>query len=312
MALLSFLKRSNYYWHFMSRQPAPDFHQLTTIEVFPNFFTETLWWTLFFTGFFLVTSKALKTLFPKWQGSLSSKKQKELPAYIVCLFHHIVRVPNAWIHVLSDFYRIDSEAATMSYCVIEAGVGPFAIGYLTGDLICFAIPEALRGEFEFLIHHVAIIVIVSYSTFQHPYVCRWIPHLLICDTTNLLFNTAWILRTTNLKESFVVKALEIGFAASFLFTRVIHLPVVFLVVAASPYGDGMGWCKLFFLPMVLLQWYWFSKIAVTTLNRLGAGSKAREGVKSSTSSSSPTPAVLSQVSRDRDAEPASQEDHKKK
>ena len=84
----------------------------------------------------------------------------------VCLFvtvHHFVRVPGGWIYVFRDFYRTNAESAALNYPFIEASVGPFCMGYFIGDLVCFALIEAFRGELEYAVHHVVIISIISAS-----------------------------------------------------------------------------------------------------------------------------------------------------
>mmetsp|Transcript_15412 Transcript_15412/g.21091 ORF Transcript_15412/g.21091 Transcript_15412/m.21091 type:complete len:97 (-) Transcript_15412:2469-2759(-) len=83
------------------------------------------------------------------------------------------------------------------------------------------------------------------------------------------FNTAWILRTVGFKDTPFVQFLEIMFAISFLFTRVINMPCFLYIVATSSYGDGLGYARIAFLPLGLLQWYWFSKIASKLVSRLG-------------------------------------------
>lgn len=258
------------YWNFLARKPATDVIQRTGIEEYPYFFQESLLWSLFFSIIYAITSFSLKTLWPIWYKTLTPRKQKDFPSYVVCLIHHIVRVPNAWVHVLVDFMRSDTEAAVFNYVKFEAVVGPFCIGYFVSDLLWYAIPEAFRGEFEYLIHHIATLLIISSSIYEHAYLCRWIPHLLICDTTNMFFNTAWILRTVGFKDTVFVQCLEIMFAISFLFTRVINMPCFLFVVATSSYGSGLGYARIAFLPLGLLQWYWFSKIVSKLFNRMAS------------------------------------------
>lgn len=262
------------YWSFLNRQP-PDINFERGIEVYPNFFFDSLLWGGFFSLLFLIASNLFKSIWPGWYNSLTPRKQKELPSYVVCLVHHFIRVPGGWINVFKDFFRTEVEYKSLNYAVVEASIGPFCMGYFIGDLVCFAAAEALKGEFEYLIHHVVIITIISASVFQHSFLCRWIPHLLICDTTNLFFNCAWLLRTTSLKDTILVQSLEIMFAISFLFTRVINMPCFLYVVATQEYGSGLGWYRLSFIPLALLQWYWFSKVVVTTFKRI-RGPKAEK------------------------------------
>ncbi len=68
---------------------------------------------------------------------------------------------------------------------------------------------------------------------------RFIPHLLICDTTNILFNTAWLLRLGNLRGTVVVSILEVLFAISFLLVRAIHMPTMFVALGLL-HGTSLG------------------------------------------------------------------------
>lgn len=54
---------------------------------------------------------------------------------------------------------------------------------------------------------------------------RAVPHFLICETTNIFFNLAWILRAVGYKNSFVTM-IEISFAASFFPIRIINLTLI--------------------------------------------------------------------------------------
>ena len=129
------------------------------------------------------------------------------------------------------------------------------LGYTFTDTITVAIQEALKGKFDYIVHHFLIVALVLNATYiPDGNIARWIPHLLLCDTTNIFFNAAWLFRTTPLKDSSIVFTLEILFAISFFFIRVIHLPIFLLVCLSKPYMGSFGWAKFALGPFVLLQW----------------------------------------------------------
>ncbi|KAJ1421379.1 TLC domain-containing protein [Ochromonadaceae sp. CCMP2298] len=177
-------------------------------------------------------------------------------------------VPTAWVHVYSDSVLTAAEAAVVKYALVEAYVGPFCVGYLMGDTIAFAVPEAFRGRFEYLVHHVLTIWLIITAMFGPGNLCRYIPHLLLCDTTNIFFNSAWLLRRSGWKGTSLVSALEMSFALCFLLVRVINLPLIFLNALMQPCVVQWGAARFTLIPIAGMQWYWFYKIASTIISRL--------------------------------------------
>lgn len=56
------------------------------------------------------------------------------------------------------------------------------------------------------------------------------PHFLICETTNIFFNAAWVLRAAGWRGNPVVLAFEYLFALSFFPLRILNLTVVIWVL----------------------------------------------------------------------------------
>jgi hypothetical protein len=63
---------------------------------------------------------------------------------------------------------------------------------------------------------------------------------------------------------------------TFLLTRVINMPLVFFVITMNSTAGGLGLAQYTLLPISLMQWYWFSKIASTLVKRLRGGAKGGE------------------------------------
>lgn len=257
----------------------PPHDELRGIDVLPHFEAKILMWSLFFTVLHLAIPRFTAYLYPKWYASLDERKRREYPAYLACLFHHFAMVPRAWLHVVQDFFRTEAQLAVVQYAPLEATISAFCIGYFIGDTICFAIPQMWLKNYEYIVHHVLTLWIVVSSLWAPGHFCRYIPHLLLADTTNIFFNVAWLLRLAGWKSHWFVTALELLFAFAFLMVRALHLPIVFFAIQLVPDADQLGWARLPMVPIGLLQWYWGTIIVRTTFQRLRGGSKKRDAKK---------------------------------
>lgn len=264
------------YINFILR-PLPTHDTPSGADVVDNFYLKIALWSSFFIVLFQLVPLLSKTIFPTWYNSLVPRKRKEFPSYVVCLVHHFALVPIAWYHVIQDFSRSGSELQQIDYAPIEAIVAPFCLGYLISDTVCFAISEMLAGRLEYIIHHVMTVWLVMTTMYASGHITRFIPHLLICDTTNVFFNTAWLMRTAGLQGNAFVTFLELAFAVAFLFCRAINMPMAFFAVSQSPMGQSLGWARLTLIPIVLLQWYWFAKILLGMKSRLSPSSSSKKG-----------------------------------
>ncbi len=259
------------YVNFILR-PLPTHDTPSGVEVIESFYPKTAAWSIFFIILFQVVPWIVKNFAPTWFETLLPRKRKELPSYAVCLVHHFALVPLAWYHVIQDFGRSESDLQGFDYVRVESIVAPFCLGYLISDTVCFAISEMIAGRVEYIIHHVMTVWLVMTTMYASGHLTRFIPHLLICDTTNVFFNTAWLMRAAGLQGSAIVTALEIVFAIAFLFCRAINMPMTFYAVSQSPMGQSLGWARLSLVPIVLLQWYWFAKIIIGMKDRLAPSS----------------------------------------
>lgn len=245
----------------------PPHEEIRGIDVLPHFPAKIALWSLFFCILHLSIPPITSALFPKWYASLDERKRREYPAYLACLAHHFAMVPRAWLHVIQDFYRPESALLTVQYAPLEATISAFCFGYFIGDTLCYAIPQMWRKEYEFIVHHVLTMWIMSSAIYSPGHFCRYIPHLLLADTTNIFFNVAWLLRLAGWQNHWFVTTLELLFAASFLIVRAIHLPMIFFAIQLVPDADQLGWARLPMVPVGLLQWYWFTIIVRTTYQR---------------------------------------------
>jgi hypothetical protein len=118
---------------------------------------------------------------------------------------------------------------------------------------------------DYMIHHVLTAAIVWAGTNSDQSLSRFIPHLLSSDTSQLLLNSSWLLkRIGGLSESSpITKTLDTMFALSFPVVRLFIMPVAMLTVTRNPqYAKDMGIVRFVFLPLCILQYYWFGKIVL--------------------------------------------------
>eukprot|EP01040_Poterioochromonas_malhamensis_P000210 gene210-220_t len=263
----------NVYIDFVYRK-LPSHHSPTGFNVIDNFYLIVAGWTLIFVAWYYLFDYLGKRLFPVWYKQLPERKRREFPVYAMCLVHHFVVVPRAWIHVFQDFFRFPNDLSDILYVYLEAPMVPFSFGYLLGDTLVYALPELFKvGTYDYLLHHVLSSWLLVNAMSSSGHMMRYTPHLIICDTTNILFNIAWLLRTSEIfRGSSIVKTLEIGFALLFLPTRVINLPLILWAAFNQEYAKELGISRYAFIPIILLQFYWFVKIVTGISSRFSSSS----------------------------------------
>jgi TLC domain len=264
------------YWNFLNR-PAPSSSVTTGIEALPNVVRDTVLLTAFFSALFVAITPIVSVILKDRFSALPRRKKHELPSYILCLVHHVVAVPVAWSHIYNDFNLTSEAVQIIDYAPITATIAPWCMAYLIADMMFFAIPEALVGKFEYILHHVLTLFLVISSLFAPGSILRFIPHLLISDTTNIFFNSAWLIRLLGGKGSILLSSLEISFALSFFFIRVINMPSMFWVLGSQ--YEGLGIAKYCLAPIAAMQWYWFYKIVRIIIIRFVKGDTSLEGRK---------------------------------
>lgn len=245
------------YWSFLNR-PASLSSTTTGIEVLPNLLRDTAFLTSVFSLIYVIITPVASNLLSKKYTALPKRKKDELPSYVLCLIHHIVAVPVAWSNVYADFNLTNEAAQNIDYAPLTAIIAPWCIAYLITDTMFFALPEAFVGKFEYITHHILTLILVISSLFGPGSTLRFIPHLLISDTTNIFFNTAWLIRAMGGQGFFFLNFLEISFAVSFFFVRVINMSAMFWALGKQ--ATGLGLARYVLAPIALMQWFWFYKI----------------------------------------------------
>jgi TLC domain len=253
------------YWRYTTRMISNETPIQSAFESVPNLARDSLIWSIVFTALMLATPFFFKTYWKDWYKGLDRRKKVELPPYAVSMIHHFTMVPLAWQCIYQDAMLVDYSNGTVDYVSFIALTVPICIGFIVSDTICFAAGQALAGVPEYMIHHVLTIWMVLSLMAAPGQLHRFFPHILICDTTNIFFNTAWLLRLGGYKASALTSICEKLFALSFLLVRCINVCLVMAVIFLSPYSHPMGLARYTLPPIMLLQWFWMSKIAATVL-----------------------------------------------
>lgn len=245
------------YWAFLSRPP-PSLN--SGIESLPTLLQDSIAWTIAFSLGFELAKWILRAASKKWTDSMSAEKKFEWPSFAVCLLHHLRVVPLACLWIYQDFLLSPEDALTVDYTKKEAQIASFCIGYLVADTIYFTFWEVLKGSYAMFIHHSLILFLVLSTLFGDGSLCRFIPHLLICDATGIPFNLAFLLRTMGMRDSILVKTMEISFVVLFFIFRVINMPLMFYAMFQYPQNESLGYARFVIPPVCCLQWFWFVKI----------------------------------------------------
>lgn len=253
------------YIEFLLR-PRPE-NAPRSVDMIPNFFPDTLMWSIIFIAGMLVVPHVASFLSPKWYEELDVKKKRELPSYVVSMSHHLRVVPIAWMYIYRDYAASSSDEVDFNYLLQV--LAPFLVGFIIADTVCYAIPQLFHNSYEYFIHHVLALWLIYPFLYGPGSVARFYCHVVICETTNMFFNSAWLLRSMGYRDSAVVMALEILFAVAFLLIRVINLTLVFGIVFLSPEGRAFGISRYNLPPICMMQWYWMVRIVTVMFSKIG-------------------------------------------
>ena len=211
---------------------------------------------------------------PMWFKSLNERKKAEFPTYLSSMIHHFSVVPLAWYYIYLDYQT--EVHKPIDFANFLCFVAPLCSGFVVADTLFYAIPLTFRGNFEYVLHHGLALWLIYLFLYGPGCFTRFYPHLIICDTTNILFNSAWLLRLAGFRDSAVVSALELMFSLFFVLIRAVNLTLVFGVILLNPQSEVFGVGR-FVLPMIsLLQFYWLGKIAQSLIAKFSPSIKTKK------------------------------------
>lgn len=252
-------------------------------DLFPFFYYDSGFWLIFFMILFYSTKAFIFTFFPNVVKNISDEQTRtDYFNYYLSLSHHIVVVPLAIYRLMTidgpepissvmisggehynedtkDFYHCESSA--------------YMTGYLLADLLTYAIPMALQGDFLYLGHHVMALGVSALVPFLTTEVSVYCSRIMLLEMSSIFFALRFIYKASGFETAIIITILEAGFAISFFFCRVVNLtllvPQVYLGLIADTSSTTeeirLGWCIIaIFTPLWGLQVWWFTKIIEST------------------------------------------------
>lgn len=269
----------SWYINALLRDP-PQFQIKQGYEYAPNFVRDTMRWTFVCLAAMFLVQTVSKFAASQWYNSLDYRKKAQYPAYFVSIFHHCVVAPYGWYLMYQDMniptYGSD-PANWADYSFLCQYLVPFLFGFKLADFFYYALPESINhNAHEMTIHHILAGLLFAPALYGPGALQRFYPHLMVCETTNILFNTAWLLRLVGHRDSLVVQILEIAFAVFFVIIRFINLTLFMGKLVLSDEGRQMGW-SVYVLPLIsALQWFWTYKILAILIRKYCfTGAKAK-------------------------------------
>lgn len=255
------------YWNFLTR-PLTKVPVPIALETVPQIYFHTMLFAAGFSIIMILVPQLSKSFYPKWYSGLSDRKKSEFPTYLISLIHHFLAVPIAWIYIYKDFLVTDYDNP-LDYSAVLPFIAPLCVGFVVADTFFYAIPLSFTGNIEYLIHHGLALWLCSVFLTGPGNLTRFYPHILICDTTNIFFNIAWLLRLVGYKDTPIVTVLEILFSVFFALIRCVNLTIVFGVIFFSDEGRSFGVGRFVFPLISALQFYWLVKIIQSLAGKFG-------------------------------------------
>lgn len=267
-----------------------DLKYIAFTEIFPKYYSDALFWIFCFSGLYILMPHVFAFLFPKHHAVLPDKKRADFNSYICSSFHHFVVVPMAIYRMYSlscsncdlvyfPFSTTLVQAVNeQSKALLHCECAPFTVGYIVSDTLFYALPEAYnKGKYEYLIHHILGMMLFWVVPLVTSDVAIFCGRVLIMESTSILFTVAYVLRNTGHANSIFVSIFEIAFAVDFFIVRIVNFfDIMYNIVKTLIIQDGpvdsekrlTGWILFgVFVPIVLLQVYWFVIIARKSVER---------------------------------------------
>ena len=218
----------------------------------------------------------------------NEKKRFDFNSYLCSFLHHIVVVPISFYRLFFynfpfSFYskNILNNLSIEGIELLHCDAAPFSFGYLLSDTLLYAIPEAYRGNKEYLYHHLlglCLFFAVPYLTSDLSIFCG---RILIMESTSIFFTLAYLLRNSGLSNVFfLIQSLEILFAIDFFLVRVIngfdlYRHIIYDLLLFNHQRNEENQSKLWlgralsilFIPILAMQVYWMIIIIKKSFTR---------------------------------------------
>ena len=245
--------------NFLKREHIYNNNSNHIIDVYPLYYYYCLFSALFFISLNILLPIFIERKYPIFYKSLNDRKRRELATYSSCLFHHLIVVPIGFISIIKDIYRTSSDLHEFDYIRSEGFIIPYCFGYLVGDTFFLAIQECFNGKPSLFFHHILTFGLVAYASICPSQILRFIPYLLICETSSIFLVIGWFYKCAELFTNRINQICDISFALSFFLFRVVNFPIMLFALSERKELKGTI-LSYIVLPCILLQLFWFYKI----------------------------------------------------
>ena len=230
--------------------PLPQYEGSNVLALIPDFALQ----STLKTALLVALSLGLPPLvFSRLLPALDTKTSYKLAGWVSALVHHtiVVAVSVRCLYLEYAHSRVDIGG-------MLDGV-TWTVAYLANDTLTTALPDALRGQYDYLFHHALSIVMTAITVCLYPpKLLRLAPHLWLCEVSAYGLGLSWVCQKFGLAHTALCRFAEALFLTTFLATRCVNLPVV--VYAAAWNGEvGLPLLVLVLWPIVILQFWWAYK-----------------------------------------------------
>jgi hypothetical protein len=282
------------------------------MDLFPQYGSDCVIWSGLFLALYYLMPMITQSLYPVMYAGQSfppslplshhppgftDKKKLDFNSYICSFVHHIVVVPIAFYRIFSNSTDITKIAFSIysrfnplaissnSLNLFHCDAAPFSFGYLLSDTLLYAVPEALRGNREYLYHHTLGLCLFLAVPYLTPDIAPYCGRVLIMESTSIFFTTAYLLRNGGYGNSFLVPLLEASFAIDFFLVRVLNgfdlfyhiIHDVAFVKHEDPIKGLLGkGLAILFVPILAMQVYWMVIIVKKSMSRYDGRNKKVE------------------------------------
>ena len=221
------------------------------MDLIPDFWLRLIMYTIFFALIYSVTPWLLRKSVGSSFTEMTERDRRFFASSVSALPHHAYVIMRASGALITLIQTGTYDAAAL------ASVAPLTLAYFSVDLVAYAIPER---DMVFLAHHLLGIAIAANMCILPLPLLRWVPHLLVTETSTPVLLLGRALRKAGLAGSLLSRTNDALVILTFFFTRVINMPFAFAVLLwfhpKDAYTIGSGGI-VFVALLCVLQFYWF-------------------------------------------------------
>ena len=201
-------------------------------------------------------------------AALDRKTQLGAAGWASALIHHAAVCALSLAALRAEFAR-----GVVDLVGLTGGVS-WTCAYLLCDTLVTAVPNALEGSFDYLLHHCLGIAVTCLTLAAPASVLRLAPHVWLCELSAFGLGVSWACLKLGWSSSALCAGAELFFLLAFVLTRILNLPVV--VYSAQLHGAIGPAVQAAMWAIVALQFYWLNGIVKKGVGKYGGGKAAKQ------------------------------------